>query len=258
VRGGLSRLRTRFPAGPPAVGRLFPEHPGKAKICLCNLEIPRERSSTAYEREKGRVPLKIISQSADELVLKEGSASGLVAGVAFVIAGVLAWDFLHRSNSIVIWIAPELVAVGIAAILCQFFHHRACQQRERPGFLSEEAIDRSAGLDVQHCRHLSHRDPKAMARAEHASRCESGRFHAAATACSPVGDCFQRRAGTGARSPENFFQYVGRLGGSDGRPGGENHHRGFKWRSFWKCRSRKSRRPTWAWVSILSAETPVV
>ena len=61
--------------------------------------------------------MKIINQSADELVLKEGSASGLIAGAAFVIAGVLAWYFLHRSNSIAVWIALALVAVGLAALL---------------------------------------------------------------------------------------------------------------------------------------------
>jgi hypothetical protein len=186
----------------------------------------QEWSSTAYEREKGCVPLKIISQSADELVLKEGGASG-------------ARGRRIRRDPF------------------QFFHHRGCQQREGPGLLSEEAIDRNAGLDVQHRRHLSHRDPKTKARAKRAGPCESGRSHAAASACSP-GDCFQRRAGTGARSPANFFQHLGRLGGSDGRPDGGNRHRGFKWRSLWKCASRKSRRPTWAWESILSAELPVV
>jgi len=61
--------------------------------------------------------MKIISQSVNELVLQEGSASGLVAGAAFVIAGPLAWYFLHKSNPAVIWVALGLVAIGVAVIL---------------------------------------------------------------------------------------------------------------------------------------------
>jgi hypothetical protein len=61
--------------------------------------------------------MKIISQSADELVLQEGSASGLIAGGAFVIAGPLAWFFLHKNNPAVIWVALGLVAIGIVVIL---------------------------------------------------------------------------------------------------------------------------------------------
>jgi hypothetical protein len=61
--------------------------------------------------------MKIIRQSADELVLKEGSASGIVVGVVLAIASVLAWYFLHKSNAIAIWIAPALMAIGIIVIL---------------------------------------------------------------------------------------------------------------------------------------------
>lgn len=61
--------------------------------------------------------MKIISQSADELVLKEGSASGIVVGVVLIIAGVLAGSFLRQSNPIVIWIALALCVVGLAVIL---------------------------------------------------------------------------------------------------------------------------------------------
>jgi Tfp pilus assembly PilM family ATPase len=61
--------------------------------------------------------MKIISQSSDELVLKEGSASGMVVGVVFAVAGVLAGYFLRQSNPLVIWIALALVLIGCAVIL---------------------------------------------------------------------------------------------------------------------------------------------
>ena len=60
--------------------------------------------------------MKIISQSADELVLREGGASGIAIGVALVVAGVAVGIFLHASNSIAIWIALGLVVVGLVAI----------------------------------------------------------------------------------------------------------------------------------------------
>ena len=61
--------------------------------------------------------MKITSQSADELVLKEGSTSGIVVGAVVIIAGVLGGDFLRESNPMVIWIALAVVAAGIAIIL---------------------------------------------------------------------------------------------------------------------------------------------
>ena len=60
--------------------------------------------------------MKITSQSADELVLKEGGASGIAIGVAFVIVGLVVGFFLHSSNSIAIWIALALVVIGLGAI----------------------------------------------------------------------------------------------------------------------------------------------
>jgi hypothetical protein len=60
--------------------------------------------------------MKITSQSADELVLKEGGASGIAIGVAFVIVGLVVGFFLHSSNSIAIWIALALVLIGLGAI----------------------------------------------------------------------------------------------------------------------------------------------
>jgi Tfp pilus assembly PilM family ATPase len=61
--------------------------------------------------------MKIISQSADELVLQEGSTSGIIVGVVFIIAGVLAEIFLRQSNPIVIWIGLALVVIGVGIVL---------------------------------------------------------------------------------------------------------------------------------------------
>jgi hypothetical protein len=61
--------------------------------------------------------MKIISQSSDQLVLKEGSASGIVAGSVFAVAGVLVAIFLRDSIPYAIWIALALLVLGIAIIL---------------------------------------------------------------------------------------------------------------------------------------------
>jgi Tfp pilus assembly PilM family ATPase len=61
--------------------------------------------------------MKITSQSADELVLTEGSTSGMVVGAVLIVAGVLAAIFLRQSNSIALWIGLALVVVGIVVIL---------------------------------------------------------------------------------------------------------------------------------------------
>jgi Tfp pilus assembly PilM family ATPase len=61
--------------------------------------------------------MKVINQSADELVLKDGSASGIIVGAVFVVAGALAGYFLRASSPLVIWIALAVVILGIATIL---------------------------------------------------------------------------------------------------------------------------------------------
>ena len=61
--------------------------------------------------------MKIVNQSADELVVKEGSTTGIAIGVVFVIAGALGGYFLHHSSPIAIWIALGVVLIGAAAIL---------------------------------------------------------------------------------------------------------------------------------------------
>jgi hypothetical protein len=59
--------------------------------------------------------MKIISESADELVLQEGSASGITAGVLLIAAGGLSGYFGSRPTGI--WVALALVAIGIVVIL---------------------------------------------------------------------------------------------------------------------------------------------
>jgi hypothetical protein len=60
--------------------------------------------------------MKIISQSADELVLKEGSASGIIVGIVLVIAGLLVEVFIRPSNPIFFWVGLAIVAAGVAII----------------------------------------------------------------------------------------------------------------------------------------------
>ena len=61
--------------------------------------------------------MKITSQSSDELILEEGSTSGIIVGCALAAAGVMVAIFLRQANPYVIWIALALVVVGIAVVL---------------------------------------------------------------------------------------------------------------------------------------------
>lgn len=61
--------------------------------------------------------MKIVSQSTDELVLKEGSTTGIVMGAIFVVAGVLVAFLLRQSKPVTIWIALGMVVIGIGVIL---------------------------------------------------------------------------------------------------------------------------------------------
>lgn len=61
--------------------------------------------------------MKIVSQTSDEMVLREGSASGISFGIIFVIIGPLVWYYLRSSNSIVIWVALAFVVIGFVTIL---------------------------------------------------------------------------------------------------------------------------------------------
>jgi hypothetical protein len=70
--------------------------------------------------------MKIISQTDNELVLKEGSTSGITVGVAFVLAGIglavsrhtsAASAAASSSSSVWIWIALALGVIGVVVIL---------------------------------------------------------------------------------------------------------------------------------------------
>jgi hypothetical protein len=59
--------------------------------------------------------MKIVSQTSDELILKEGNASGMVLGIVFVIAGIGVGFYSHAPN--IIWVAIGLFIIGLVSIL---------------------------------------------------------------------------------------------------------------------------------------------
>jgi len=61
--------------------------------------------------------MKIISQSPDELILKEGSTSGIVLGVGLSVAGILAGYLLRQSTPYAIWIGLAILLAGVAVVL---------------------------------------------------------------------------------------------------------------------------------------------
>jgi hypothetical protein len=60
--------------------------------------------------------MKITSQSSNQMVLREGSASGIVVGSMVVLAGLLAGYFLHKSTPMAIWIGLGAVLLGVGVI----------------------------------------------------------------------------------------------------------------------------------------------
>src|ERR1017187_4444017 len=73
-------------------------------------------SSPPRRRIKEETDMKIVSQSADEMVLHEGSWQGMVVGAMCVIAGVLGAYFLHSSKPMALWIGLAVVALGVGVI----------------------------------------------------------------------------------------------------------------------------------------------
>jgi len=61
--------------------------------------------------------MKITSQSSNELVLREGSAQGVIVGAVFIAAGVAAWFLLRQNSPVVTWFALGLIALGAGLIL---------------------------------------------------------------------------------------------------------------------------------------------
>jgi len=60
--------------------------------------------------------MKIVSQSADEMVLHEGSWQGLVVGTMCVLAGVLGAYFLHSTKPMALWIGLAVAVLGVGVI----------------------------------------------------------------------------------------------------------------------------------------------
>src|SRR5580692_9986319 len=81
-------------------------------LILCSV-----RGRITQQARNPRHKMKIVSQSANELVLKEGSATGIAVGVICVIAGVFGAYRFHSASPMAIWIALAVVALGIGVIL---------------------------------------------------------------------------------------------------------------------------------------------
>jgi len=60
--------------------------------------------------------MKITSQSTSELVLQEGSASGIAMGVVFAIAGAVGGFLLRSRTPLALWIGLAVVLLGVALI----------------------------------------------------------------------------------------------------------------------------------------------
>jgi hypothetical protein len=61
--------------------------------------------------------MKIINQTNDRMVLKEGGASGIALGLIFVVAGAVIGYYLRTSSPAVIWIALALIVIGLGMTL---------------------------------------------------------------------------------------------------------------------------------------------
>jgi hypothetical protein len=61
--------------------------------------------------------MKVITQTADELVLRDGNKTGIIVGGLLAVLGVLAGIFLNGEVPYMIWIALATVLVGVAVVL---------------------------------------------------------------------------------------------------------------------------------------------
>jgi hypothetical protein len=64
--------------------------------------------------------MQIVTQTSDELVLKEGDFTGFIFGIVFVIVGGLGlWYYLNSAgsvSSVVMWVAIAFVSGGLGSI----------------------------------------------------------------------------------------------------------------------------------------------
>ena len=60
--------------------------------------------------------MKIISQTSDEMALKEGDAKSIVVGAIVLVVGIVVMFYVHFVPSTLLWVAIGLCAVGLAAI----------------------------------------------------------------------------------------------------------------------------------------------
>ncbi len=61
--------------------------------------------------------MKIVSQTADVMVLKEGSAKGVLTGVILAVAGIGIASYAHFSPSVPLWVGLALALVGVGMVL---------------------------------------------------------------------------------------------------------------------------------------------
>jgi hypothetical protein len=72
--------------------------------------------------------MKIVNQTSDELVLKEGDASGIIFGTLLLLVGIGLGFYLSSSNSVVIWIA---LALGITKQTASLYIKRSALLEDR-------------------------------------------------------------------------------------------------------------------------------
>ena len=67
--------------------------------------------------------MKIINQTTDELVLKEGNAQGIIFGIIFPVAGIALVFYTHFIVGVNLWVGLALFVVGIAFLFMSFVNH---------------------------------------------------------------------------------------------------------------------------------------
>jgi cation transport ATPase len=60
--------------------------------------------------------MKIITQTDGEMILKEGSASGIIFGIIFAIVGAVVAFYFSSSGQIVVWLGIAFIVIGLASI----------------------------------------------------------------------------------------------------------------------------------------------